>query len=230
MCSLLGLTSARYGRIRHCFDDFEELTNETLDAAGLDPGELETYNDFFEEFNFSYDYQLLGESGLIYVSGFVAFRMEHRVTCTVCIRMFKSDEEIDDQYFQDINRGGLRVPSNLTIELGHLASSVMQGLISEKYESSFIKSKSHKKLLLHLLEEGLVFLLRKTDEKCESCNETHISRFIEAFGIFSNILLNNYRKCKSDAIHRQTASSSGKSSEKGKGEKVNSRKPSTLKK
>lgn len=191
----MGLKSARYGEISFSFDQLEEM-NDVPESAAFDYKELDSFNDFFEE---DFLQTEVPESGLIYVSGYVSFKMGKKLTCVECIAIFISDGIIDDQYFNDINRGGLRVPSNVSLELGTISNLVMQQLISKKYESSFVKSTNQKKLLLHLLEESL-FLLDNADDKCSICKTPNRITFVQAFKIFSNILLNNYTKCQNNSM------------------------------
>jgi hypothetical protein len=57
---------------------------------------------------------------------------------------YLSGADINDDYFIQINRGGLTVASDLILELAKLTLSIMNGLTSEKYEENFLRDKSHK--------------------------------------------------------------------------------------
>jgi len=191
----------------HVFDSFDELlTDTTLDDA-LDAHQVDMYAGFFDDFQFNY--RQIPEGEIIYVSGYVSFQMKQKVSCDVCVTMFASDEPIENKYFEDINRGGLSVPSNLCITLGLLANQIMQDLISEKYESVFVKSRNHRRVLMFLLEEAL-FFFDNVDDECTICRSIPRPKYLQAFKIFSNILLNNYRKCKSDAIDSMKSTPSEK--------------------
>ena len=128
--------------------------------------------------------------------------MKTKLNCGECVKKFLSDEKVDDQYFQEINRGGLSVPTNLCFQLGKLALPVMERLISSKYESSFILCNNQRKVFSHLLRESL-FLIQdhySDDEKCFSCGTPVENNFHIPFKTFGNILLNNYSKLKNNML------------------------------
>lgn len=210
LTSLLGLKSARYGEVKFHFDDLKDLKNDIDDSSELDPIELDSFRDFFEDEDFLE--MEIPYSGLIYVCGHVTYKLRRKLECQECVSMFLSDEKIDDQYFQEIDRGGLCVPTDLCFQMGRLALLIMQRLISSKYEASFIICSNQRKILLHLLQESLPFLndYFSHDDKCSTCDTTPVNNFYHAFKIFSNILLNNYSKCKNNTA--DSAHSSSKTS------------------
>lgn len=59
-------------------------------------------------------------SAFIYVSGYVPFKMAHKYKCQQCVNMFVSESPVDNDYFQSIDRGGLKVPSAICSKLGHM--------------------------------------------------------------------------------------------------------------
>lgn len=66
--------------------------------------------------------------------------MGKKLTCQLCIDVFEFETTDDDEYFENINRGWQRVPSEIYLELGKLAAFlVRQDLNSRKYETIFIK-------------------------------------------------------------------------------------------
>jgi hypothetical protein len=68
---------------------------------------------------------------------------------------YLSGADINDDYFIQINRGGLTVASDLILELAKLTLSIMNGLTSEKYEENFLRDKSHKLILSKLILESV---------------------------------------------------------------------------
>ena len=51
---------------------------------------------------------------------------------------------------------------------------------------------------MFLLEQALFF--GNVDNECTVCHTSHRPTYLKAFKVCSNILLNNYHKCRSDAI------------------------------
>lgn len=193
--SILSLKSARYGVIKFNFEDLDDIVVDENENFALDPLKFILFNDFFdddlEDFGFP-------DSSLIYICGYVAFKMKERVTCAECVALFLSDSATQDQYFQEINRGGLSVPSDLCMELGGMALLVMQRLISEKYEAVFVQCTNQRELFIWLLQESLFLINYPHEDTCTSCKKSHLERFRLSFKIFSNILLNNYTKLRNN--------------------------------
>ena len=190
------MKSARYGVIKFNFEDLDDIVvHDENETFALDPLKHILFNDFFDD-----DLEDVGfpDSSLIYICGYVAFKMKTRIQCTECVALFLSHSATEDQYFQEINRGGLSVPSDLCMELGGMAHLVMQRLISEKYEADFVKCANQREVFIWLLQESLFLINYPPEDKCTSCGKSNVERFRLPFKIFSNILLNNYTKFRNN--------------------------------
>ena len=128
--SLLGLKSARYGTVSHEINDLEELAVDVTEFTAFDQTELEEYYEFFDDDD--EDLPILAEPqcALVMLSGFVSRKMARKLAdCQDCMDMFPPDESVPDQYFENIDRGGLTLPGDLCFQLGRISSCVMQKLI-----------------------------------------------------------------------------------------------------
>lgn len=195
--NLLGLKSARYKEVllheNALSQSCEEVTN--CDRSG----HFQEFNTVIEEVS-SVDVNV-EHYPVVYVSGYVAFKMNSKLNCCGCSN-FISTECTDCEMFQEINRGGLSVPSDLLIDICLKVYSVMQLLISAEYEQKFIECKAQKLLLIELAQK----LLKDTLEIdyhnvfCEVCEKPANVIMSLALPYFSNILINNYAKQQNDII------------------------------
>lgn len=191
--SLLGLKSARYGNVKFHLRDFDDFVFDRNMDYQPTPQELDLFIDFFDEGFLESEFS---ESALIYICGYVSYKMSHKLNCQQCTDMFIADTVVDNDYFECINRGGLKVPSKMCFELGQLCLLTMQHLISEKYEMYFIKSANQRNFLIYLLKESLCLSFNfHFDDSCNLCNEKLSDVRISSLRYFANILLNNYSKC-----------------------------------
>jgi len=190
MTSLLGLKSARFNEIKFSFHEFVDIMADDADGNELDPEELklfdEFYDDLFDDY-FMLETEILEteipDSGLIYVCGYIAFKRKTKISCNECQKILVSDEDTDNVYFQELNRGGLCVPSNLCIEIGKLTYFIIRKLISEKYENLFVTCSNQKKLIVHFLKES-IFLLDVADEEYLMCGTCILRYFEDLFRTF----------------------------------------------
>ena len=123
----------------------------------------------------------------------------------MCHELIVSCTEIDDNYFKDLNRGGLTVPSLVTLTIGRQAYGIMQFLVSEEYEKLFLASSQQHLLLTTLILKGL----RRNEVTASFCIDVCVcgqcfeDLFKEIVKILSNLMLNNYRKIKSESCETQ---------------------------
>lgn len=206
MCSFLGLKSARYGRVSFSADTLTKTKNDECTAENSFLDELTNYSDFFDD-----DFEELefSESVLIFVSGYTAFKMKHKLNCSQCCKLVVSTDNIENEYFRKIDQGGLTVPSNLVLSIGKLCLHIMQQLISEKFESIFVLSKNPKKLMIHLAVEGFSYsdeIVPFLGKNCSTCGAEIDLILSKSVGIYCNILLNNYTKLKNNELCSVTTS------------------------
>jgi hypothetical protein len=196
---LLGIQSARYGLIKFSFDKLPVLDSSdySTDVFMLTKylkilNDIEIYNRYIDE------------SAIIYISGYATFKICRKISCSTCAS-YLSGADINDDYFIQINRGGLTVASDLILELAKLTLSIMNGLTSEKYEENFLRDKSHKLILSKLILESVTrnqVLNSFFNACCPTCSNYNSNILEKYISIFSNICLNNYIKLRTDALHR----------------------------
>ena len=173
------MKSARYGDIKFNFDDLSnlEVADDIFDdGVPLHVNELtafdELYDDLFDDYFGDEVINSISHSGLIHVCGYISFQLKTWINCKDCLEIFRCSEVSSNasknQYFEEINRGGLSLPANLCLQLGKLAYLVMAKLISEKYETAFVTSSNQRKLIIHFIEESL-FLIDFPNKECETC-------------------------------------------------------------
>jgi hypothetical protein len=146
---LLGIQSARYGLIKFSFDKLPVLDSSDY---GTDVFMLNKYLKILNDIEIYNRY--IDESAIIYISGYATFKICRKISCSTCAS-YLSGADINDDYFIQINRGGLTVASDLILELAKLTLSIMNGLTSEKYEENFLRDKSHKLILSKLILESV---------------------------------------------------------------------------
>jgi hypothetical protein len=127
----------------------------------------------------------------------VAFKLTSKIRCPTCCRSLTSrHEEFDDTYIDDLNRGGLTVPSKKIIDIGKHVFGVMSKLISEEYEEEFLLQHAQKKLLVSLVKIGITSdrnLLFENNCPCGIDNEYIVNN---SLSIFCNILITTIQKKK----------------------------------
>jgi hypothetical protein len=69
----------------------------------------------------------IDESAIIYISRYATFKICRKISCSTCAS-YLSGADINDDYFIQINRGGLTVASDLILELAKLTLSIMTNI------------------------------------------------------------------------------------------------------
>jgi hypothetical protein len=124
---VLGIKSAKYGCVK--FDP--DLLSDSAECDGIVADispflGLEITSDFY-----------LDSSVLLYVSGYASSKSEKVVGCELC-RSVIIGSSYDDPYVDDLNRGGLTLPSDDVVDIGFLSLAIMNRLISREYEEKFL--------------------------------------------------------------------------------------------
>ena len=195
--SLLGITSARYGAIK-----FDPALLQRNDKKGEDDEDDEfesslddsVINEFLPVLDYPVEFEL-NEGGFIFVSGYTAFKLKHKLSCVNCID-YVTGESTDNSYFNDLNRGGLCVPSDLTVQIGIHVYTVMQALISKDYEIQFLRQSKQKAILKHfsLMSISRDSLLHFLNFDACLCGKPFEKLLNSIVCTMCNILLNNYSK------------------------------------
>lgn len=122
---------------------------------------------FFQLYNSENNVELSTEimSVLIYISGYVAFKVSNTSSCSECVSILVKHMalEIDcpkdiDRYFLLSDRGNLKWPQELLTFVTVNAFKLFQKLISRKYEILFLNYPDHKSLIVFLTLEKLEIL------------------------------------------------------------------------
>lgn len=220
MKSLLGLKSSKYGIIKFATDDNCAATahNEDDNDELLDINTNANNNDFcalwqiIDNIDYLQMESELEEGSLLVVSGYAAFKLEQKLTCSLCVGKIVS-HEISNDYFSELNRGGLTVPTNEVVIIGLHIMCISSVLISEKYEALFLNYGHHKKLIQTLSNEAILKhdpeLRRTFLENCP-CSADGDKIFRKLVTTFTNIALNNYSKLKNDDLIASKAASGKK--------------------
>ena len=111
--------------------------------------------------------------------------------------------EIDKEflkYIDDLNRGGLLYPSNILFKVIQIVHDIFNLCVS-KYEINFTKCTYEKNVILAI---SIEYISKNDDELmeiyeiCTYCHSDTYSMIKKGLSVNINILLNNYRKLKSD--------------------------------
>lgn len=142
---------------------------------------------------------------LIYISGYASKKAAGMVNCDHCHGILLTDQNLeveiseDMSYINDLNRGGLKFPTEYSINIGIAAYQIFQILISEDFEAIFLT-----------LENQKAFLFKFICDRCDSdfiqnncsCSFSIKKLNYKLVTVWCNVLLNNYSKQKNDQIQR----------------------------
>lgn len=175
------------------------------------------------------------EASMVYISGFVVHKTVRLLNCHKCKDMIQMDRDLsvdddssddavehtlDTSYVQFLDRGGLKYPSLSAVLVGYRAYCVVQILISNKYENTFLLLQKQKSVVNKLVCEVILaddYFQSETAEACDLCCKPNIEVMKMLVPHFINVLLNNYTKKHND----NAAARGGKKGEKGLKRKLN---------
>ena len=104
-----------------------------------------------------------------------------------------------DTFLNMINKGGLKKPSSLVINILIHSFSIFRKIISEEYELDFQNSTNqHGVLVALIILYTKNYLLLNFDENCTSCNSIQSKYVSKIINSFSNTCLRNYTKMLCD--------------------------------
>jgi len=184
----------------------------TCDDSKFDDN-LDEYCTALKEVIYKCDDVAISESeakSLIFIAGYVARKVVcSKISCELCASEIITQDklEVDIQpgnaiaYLADIDRGGLKWPTDFLVGIVNELFRVFSCLLSKDYEEKFLKVTNQKKCFLQLSLERLLYCdLNNTD--CE-CGQTTMQLCKLCMGTVANIFLNNY--CKRAADKRVAA-------------------------
>lgn len=200
--SLLGLHSSRYGQVKFNFDVLKNVCssdNSSPTCSSTDSSE--NLQDFLDvELS-----DINEEPSLLYICGYASHKLSMRTDCGDCTELL-TQPCTDDVYFNELNRGGLSIPSVAIIRVGVIAHAVMKHLISEEHEKLFLENKHQKNLFVSLAKH---YVLQDTelkefvDDVCH-CGNSVKNLLLCILSTLSNIFLNNYSKHRTDKLSRKS--------------------------
>jgi hypothetical protein len=142
---------------------------------------------------------------LIYIAGYVANSVGRKLKCPSCIcRLSKNSDlhcdfspEIFD-YLKSIDRGGLKWPSDFTLDVCSKAHLLFQEVVS-KLEKEFLLCTNQRSVLVYCCVK---FCSKSydTENVCSSCSRSLIDVTKMMLRPMINILLNNFTKVKNDQL------------------------------
>ena len=197
--NMLGLKSARYGEIKFSFDNLEDWDDE-IDGPKNATLNLETFREIIRSDYLETD---IDESSVLSVAGYAAFKVQARIECNLCVSKVVSHEHTDDKLFNNLNRGGLTVPTKEILHLAKHVLGIATALISNDYEISFMGIRHKRKLVIALADEAV----SQNDEPLKQfftenclCGEDMMKPYTRMLMTFTNIALNDYIKMKNDSF------------------------------
>lgn len=170
---------------------------------------------------------VVDKSSVLYISGYAAFKVKSMINCDICSAKVHSSDDLGDQYFMELDRGALTVPTHEVITFAEYVIRMTVLLMSKKYESKFLLHGHQKKLLCKLVKDTIQktdpLLYQLFNEEC-SCGQTYDKIFRKLLSTFSNITLNNYTKLKNNQPQikkKKKKTNTTEGSKTGKGETDN---------
>lgn len=198
--NLLTLKSARCGQfqISDLFSDVNEIDfsntndefiNKTFEDIDKHTDVVEvTKNDFM---------------ALMYIGGYIVNSLTSKIACHSCLMSLMSDKDVEistDQnmfYNKNLDRGGLKVPTQYLMDVLVSEYKLFQVLISEIYENIFLNLNNQRLLLCKLCYDSLADVNFESSCSCENA----VNTLKKCIMIFSNILLNNFKKHTNDKLN-----------------------------
>lgn len=143
-------------------------------------------------------------SVLVYLAGYVAFKICHKLTCEECIISLTMDKTLEFEctnevfkYLMISDRKQLKWPQKLLVDIICISFQIFQKLIKQPYENIFMRYSEPKNLLIQLIMEKLEYSGIDLDKKC-NCGNNYYDIVKQCLSAITNIYLNNYIKVKND--------------------------------
>ena len=99
---------------------------------------------------------------LVFISGYVGFKVVRKLSCSLCESELVCDKTLqydlsstDFTYLSDIDRGGLKWPTDFLLEVVTQVFLVFRVIVSKDYESKFLMCNNQKSVLQKLAAERL---------------------------------------------------------------------------
>ena len=142
--------------------------------------------------------------GITYIGGYICHKLLKYLECEGCKSCFVLLDKTSvlssnalSYYFNVIDRGNLKYPSDIVINILVTGFKVFKVMIGERYENTFLNCKSQRNVLMSVI----YYALDGIDlDVCHSCGRDLNTFFKKCIFTFCNILLNNYSKIKKQKL------------------------------
>lgn len=220
------LSAEKKIRVRHLLDSSHSSLADIRSAIEVSEVEnivsIETLIEPFQDIlgNLAYFNCDLDQSVKMYICGYAAHAVCKKLQCDLCktfIRKGKGSTIPGNQYFNNLQRGGLsEAQENVDYLFVHMCSIFETIINHSEYSYKFLASENQKDILVSLTSESVRDELWFDDFKylCQ-CGQNLLKIFSNLCSIFANILLNNYVK-KINNKHLETTKRKATSSTENK--------------
>lgn len=182
-----------YNIFSHNIKDYEELNDDNIDYFDCENLCLDFHSIFSTEYLSN---AKIEPSAIVYTSGYAAHSISSQINCVNCKNIIVKDKgnDIDDTYFDHLQRGGLSVAEDeVRICFYHMNAILDEILKEDELKKKFFTLGCHKIVLIALtlksLENNNVSFNYITD--CE-CGLNSVKLFKKLCSPMANILIKNY--------------------------------------
>lgn len=198
------LESEKKIRVKHLIEVMEKKCLNIKDMKCDWKGDTDTCAamqefDLIFSSNYLESYEISNSSEMLYVCGYVSHSLSKKLTCDMCIALVTEikGSEVNDTYFDHLQRGGLSVPTDIIMCVYFHISCIFQHIIdTPQLLEMFLKLENQRNLLINLTLKSLQVnsVFNSIDEEC-ACGQQFIKILSNAAMTLTNIILNNYTKC-----------------------------------
>lgn len=142
---------------------------------------------------------------LIYISGYIGRKVTQKLNCDECSQKLLTGKDICFDispeavfYLKDLDRGGLKYPTEFLISFGVCVYQIFETLTSESFVTIFLNSSRHHDYFYSVVLEYIDVLF--LDEICHKCTLTDFHILKKCAKIWGNIFLNNYCKIQNNTV------------------------------
>jgi len=202
LLSVLSLKSASFGRvsISQFSKDCSVTNSVSAESVSVTANKFVTVLQELESVTVSTDETHV----LVYIAGYAGHKLNKSTSCVLCIEELLSSDDMSCDvetneliYLHALDRGGLKWPRQILVDIVTKVFCIFQRLLSSTYEKLFMNVSNHKELTVHMCVEFLNTQAR-LDSVCE-CGRSLRDLLKHCASKMANILLNNYCKRLNDA-------------------------------
>ena len=202
ICTAIKLSNGEI-RINNLFDNkennVEEIVCHEIDISfysGLfDDIDIETHIDSMENI----------VSSLVYIGGYICFKLEQSLKCAMCISLFRREKNLileaskEFELIHYLDRGKLKYPSDYLLKIVIYCYIIFNRLVSKANERFYLGNNIKQKMTLVYVTE--IFLMKENIiNDCETCNCGNNNKNLVKKCLIkcANIFIGNYIKNKNN--------------------------------